>query len=163
MTSRAGIIAAGNHSFSNSMNGIGGLGPGGSPGTSTLGSRGGSFLGLGVGVSQMGGSGSRNPSTVGSIGGGGSLSGGGGLSRSLNPGGQLNAASLGGSRVNMSSLNNSGGISVQGLGRPVNSMLQQGVNMSSTSYNSSGDLLAVISRGTVLHSSSAQDTVCHRL
>jgi hypothetical protein len=53
--------------------------------------------------------------------------------------------------VNMSSMNNSGGISVQGLGRPANSMLQQGVNMSSASFNSSGDLLAMISRGTGLH------------
>ncbi|KAG0621700.1 hypothetical protein M758_3G042500 [Ceratodon purpureus] len=149
MTSRAGIIAAGNHSFSNSnsMNGIGGLSPGGSPGSSTIGSRG-SFSGLGVGASQMGGSGSRITSTVGSIGGGGSLSGGGGLSRSLNAGGQLNAGSLGGSRVNMGSIGNSGGISVQGLGRPGNSMLQQGVNMSSTSYGSSGDLLAMISRAS---------------
>jgi CCR4-NOT transcription complex subunit 2 len=99
----------------------------------------------------MGGSGSRIASAVGSIGGGGSLSGGGGLSRSVNGGGQVNAASLGGSRVNMSSMNNSGGISVQGLGRPANSMLQQGVNMSSASFNSSGDLLAMISRGTGLH------------
>jgi CCR4-NOT transcription complex subunit 2 len=150
MTSRAGIIAAGNHSFGNSMNGIGGLSPGGSPGSGTIGSRG-SFSGLGGGAAQMGGSGSRIASAVGSIGGGGSLSGGGGLSRSVNGGGQVNAASLGGSRVNMSSMNNSGGISVQGLGRPANSMLQQGVNMSSASFNSSGDLLAMISRGTGLH------------
>lgn len=146
MTSRAGIIAAGNHSFSNSMNGIGRLGSGGSLGSNIIGSRG-SFSGLGGGTLQMGASGPRISSTVGSIGGGGSLSGGGGLSRSLNAAVQLNAASLGGARVNMSSLNNSGGISVQGLGRPVNSMLQQGVNMSS-SYNPSGDLLAMISRAS---------------
>nr|PNR29749.1 hypothetical protein PHYPA_028443 [Physcomitrium patens] len=105
------------------------------------------IIAAGGGTLQMGASGPRISSTVGSIGGGGSLSGGGGLSRSLNAAVQLNAASLGGARVNMSSLNNSGGISVQGLGRPVNSMLQQGVNMSS-SYNPSGDLLAMISRAS---------------
>lgn len=145
MTSRSGIIVAGNHAFSNSMNGLG-VGQGGSPGSSTVGNRG-SFSGLGGSPSQMGGSGPRIASSVGSIGGGGNLSGGGGLTRSLNAGGQLNVGSLSGSRVNMGSLSSSGGISVQGLGRPVNSMLQQGVNMSSTTYNPSGDLLSMISRG----------------
>jgi CCR4-NOT transcription complex subunit 2 len=146
MTSRSGIIVAGNHAFSNSMNGLGGVGQGGSPGSNTVGNRG-SFSGLGGSPSQMGGSGPRIASSVGSIGGGGNLSGGGGLTRSLNAGGQLNVGSLSGSRVNMGSLSSSGGISVQGLGRPVNSMLQQGVNMSSTTYNPSGDLLSMISRG----------------
>jgi hypothetical protein len=47
----------------------------------------------------------------------------------------------------MGQLSGSSGIGVQGPGRPANSLLQQGVNMSSSTYNPSGDLLAMLSRG----------------
>lgn len=49
MISCVGIIVVGNYFFSNSMNGIGGLGVGGLLGSSSIGSWG-LFLGLGVGV-----------------------------------------------------------------------------------------------------------------
>ncbi|CAM6102910.1 unnamed protein product [Calypogeia fissa] len=129
------------------MNGVGGSGPGATAGPGSVGNRG-SIGGLGVSPSQMGAGGPRIASSAGSIGGGAgvSLSGGGGsLNRSLNSGGGLNVPSLNGSRGNIASLSSTGGIGVQGPGRPVSSMLQQGVNLSSTTYSPSGDILAMIS------------------
>ncbi|BBM99415.1 CCR4-NOT transcription complex subunit 2 [Marchantia polymorpha subsp. ruderalis] len=147
MTSRAGISVVGNHAFSSSMNGVGGSGPGAAPGAGSVSNRG-AMAGLGVSPSQMGVAGPRIASSAGNIGAGAgvSLTGGGNLSRSLNSGGGLSVTSLNGSRVNMGPLSNSGGIGVQGPGRPVNSMLPQGVNISSSTYSPSGDLLAMISR-----------------
>ncbi|KAL2650956.1 hypothetical protein R1flu_019084 [Riccia fluitans] len=146
MTSRAGISVVGNHAFSSSMNGVGGTGPGAGPGTGSVGNRG-AVAGLGVSP-QIGVTGPRIASSAGNIGGGAgvNLTGGGSLSRSLNAGGGLSVPSLNGSRVNMGPLSNSGGLGVQGPGRPVNSMLPQGVNISSSTYSPSGDLLAMISR-----------------
>lgn len=148
MTNRTGLSVVGNHAFSSSMNGVGGSGLGGPPGSNSIANRG-SLSGLGVTPSQMGGVGPRIGNAVGNIGGGGgvSLAGGGGLTRALNAGGGVNVQSLNGSRVNMGPLSSSSGIGVQGPGRPGSSMLQQGVNMSSSTYNPSGDLLAMISRG----------------
>ncbi|OAE27410.1 hypothetical protein AXG93_2015s1390 [Marchantia polymorpha subsp. ruderalis] len=48
----------------------------------------------------------------------------------------------------MEPLSNSGGIGAQGPGRLVNPMLPQGVNISSSTYILSGDLLAMISRAS---------------
>jgi hypothetical protein len=147
MTNRTGTSVVGNHSFSNNVNGVGGSGVG-SPGSSSIANRG-SLSGMGGSPSQMGSVGPRIASSVGGIGGGGgvSLAGGGGLTRALNAGGGVNMQNLNSSRVNMGQLSGSSGIGVQGPGRPANSLLQQGVNMSSSTYNPSGDLLAMLSRG----------------
>ncbi|KAH9551643.1 hypothetical protein CY35_09G024800 [Sphagnum magellanicum] len=141
MTSRSGISVVGNHAFSSSSNGGGGSGPGGSLGAPTVGNRG-SFSGLGA-------SGPRIASSVGGIGGGGgSLVGGGGLTRALNAGVGLDVQNLNGSRVNMGPLTSGSGMGGQGPGRSATSILQQGVNMASSTYNPSNDLLAMISRGS---------------
>ncbi|KAH8952562.1 hypothetical protein BDL97_09G091100 [Sphagnum fallax] len=141
MTSRSGISVVGNHAFSSSSNGGGGSGPGGSLGAPTVGNRG-SFSGLGA-------SGPRIASSVGGIGGGGgSLVGGGGLTRALNAGVGLDVQNLNGSRVNMGPLTSGSGMGGQGPGRSATSILQQGVNMASSTYNPSSDLLAMISRGS---------------
>ncbi len=147
MTSRSGISVVGNHVFSSSSNGGGGSGPGGSLGAPTVGNRG-SFSGLGA-------SGPRIASSVGGIGGGGggSLVGGGGLTRALNAGVGLDVQNLNGSRVNMGPLTSGSGMGGQGPGRSATSILQQGVNMASSTYNPSSDLLAMISRGIDLSDS----------
>jgi hypothetical protein len=91
-------------------------------------------------------------SSGGSIGGGGGgLVGGGGLTRALNAGVGLDVQNLNGSRVNIGPLTGDSGIGGQGPGRSGTSMLQQGVNMSSSTYNPSSDLLAMISRGMISH------------
>ncbi|KAH8952557.1 hypothetical protein BDL97_09G091100 [Sphagnum fallax] len=55
---------------------------------------------------------------------------------------------LNGSRVNMGPLTSGSGMGGQGPGRSATSILQQGVNMASSTYNPSSDLLAMISRGS---------------
>lgn len=83
-------------------------------------------------------------SSAGGIGGGTgfSLSGGGGsLNQSLKSRG---VSSLNGSRGNIAH-SSTGGMGVQGPGRPVSLMLQQGVNLSSSAYSPLGDILAMIS------------------
>lgn len=153
MTNRTGTSVGGNHSFSSNVNGVGGSGVG-SPGSSSIANRG-SLSGMGGSPSQMGNVGPRIASSVGGIGAGGvSLAGGGGLTRALNAGGGVNMQNLNSSRVNMGQLSGSSGIGVQGPGRPANSLLQQGVNMSSSTYNPSGDLLAMLSRGILVPRSS---------
>ncbi|XP_024386892.1 probable NOT transcription complex subunit VIP2 isoform X3 [Physcomitrium patens] len=141
MTNRTGTSLVGNHSYSSNVN-VGGSGVG-SPGSSSISNRA-SLSGMGGSPSQMGSVGPRIVSSVGGVG----LAGGGGLTRALNAGVGVNMQNLNSSRVNMGQLSGSNGIGVQGPGRPANSLLQQGVNISSSTYNPSGDLLAMLSRAS---------------
>ncbi|KAJ7563161.1 hypothetical protein O6H91_03G098700 [Diphasiastrum complanatum] len=139
MSNRANISLIGSHPLSSGMNGSGVSGP---PGTVTISNRG-SLAGLGVSLSQMGSTGTRIPTSGSAIASGGGP--GGNLNRALNAGSGLSVPTLGGSRGNMGPVNSGGGLGLQGQGRPMSPMLQQTTNMSSSMYNSSSDLMAIIS------------------
>ncbi|KAJ7298851.1 hypothetical protein O6H91_05G074100 [Diphasiastrum complanatum] len=137
MSNRSGINLIGSHPLSSGMNGSGVSGP---PGTVTISNRG-SLAGLGVSLSQMGSTGTRIPTAVSTIAGGGAS----GINRTLNAGSGVSVPSLNASRGNVGPVNSGGGLGLQGQGRPMSPMLQQSANMSSSVYNPSGDLLAILS------------------
>nr|XP_024358004.1 probable NOT transcription complex subunit VIP2 isoform X2 [Physcomitrium patens] len=135
-----GGVSSGRFSINNLGVGLSQLSQGGLQGQSSMTNRTGSSVvgnhSFSNNVNGVGGSGVGSPGSS-SISNRGSLS-----------GGSVNMQNLNNSRVNMGQFSSSSGIGVQGPGRPANSLLQQGVNMSSSSYNPSGDLLAMLSRAS---------------
>eukprot|EP00249_Psilotum_nudum_P017389 c26297_g1_i1 orf=870-2744(-) len=120
MTSRGGISVGGSHSFSSSMNGVGASVPGGLAGSGAVNSRG--IPGLGVSPSIIGSAGPRITSSVGSVVG---AAVGTGINRTNNSGTSVNSPSFNGSHVSLGAISGSGGLGVQGPGRPLSTVLQQ--------------------------------------
>lgn len=124
MTSRSGVSVGASSAYSTNMNGSVSSVSGPSQGSGGVNNRG-TVPGLGVSPSMMSGAGARVTSSVsnmisGSVGGSGSMG------RNINPGSGLNLPTFSGSRLNLGSNNVSGGLGMQGPGRSVSNVLQQG-------------------------------------
>eukprot|EP00250_Pteridium_aquilinum_P012866 c20994_g1_i1 orf=296-1555(+) len=115
---RTGLNAGASGAFSGSMNGAITPVSGPSPGVNNRGT----VSGLGVSPSMIGNAGPRITSSVSSM-----MNGavGGTLGRNINSGAGISIPSSSGSRVNLGPSNTSGGLGMQGPGRPINSVLQQ--------------------------------------
>ena len=135
MTSRSGGSVGGSSAYSTSMNGSVSSVSGPSQGSGGVNNRG-TLPGLGVSPSMMGGAGPRITSSVSNMV-TGSVSGGASMGRTINPGSGLNLPTFSGSRVNLGSSNVSGGVGMQGPGRPLSNVLQQGKH----NFNSNGNLI----------------------
>ena len=125
MTSRASV--GGSSVYSGSMNGAISSVSGTSPGSGAVNTRG-TVPGLGVSPSMLSGASPRITNSVSSMNNGAV---GGSLGRTINSGTGLNLPSFSGSRVNLGTSNVSGGLGMQGPGRPLTNVLPQGKNLSS--------------------------------
>lgn len=138
---RTGLNAGASGAFSGSMNGAATTVSGPSPGVNNRGT----VSGLGVSPSMIGSGGPRITSSVSNM-----ISGavGGSLNRNINSGTGISIPSFSGSRVNLGPNNASGGLGMQGPGRPINSVLQQASpQMVSLLGNSFSNSLGSIGQG----------------